>query len=32
MEGMDLIPFVLGQRQGAPHDALYWYGSVHRVI
>lgn len=24
MEGVNLLPFVTGTRQGAPHDALYW--------
>lgn len=24
LEGVDLLPFVAGDRQGAPHDALYW--------
>jgi len=24
MEGVDLIPYVLGEKPGAPHDALYW--------
>jgi arylsulfatase A-like enzyme len=24
LEGVDLIPFVSGQKSGAPHDALYW--------
>lgn len=24
MEGVNLLPFVTGERQGAPHDALYW--------
>lgn len=24
MEGVDLLPFVLGEKQGVPHDALFW--------
>ena len=24
MEGVDLIPFVIGEKPGAPHDALFW--------
>jgi arylsulfatase A-like enzyme len=23
-EGVDLMPFLRGERKGAPHDALYW--------
>ena len=26
MEGVDLIPFVTGQKNGAPHEALFWRG------
>lgn len=26
MEGVNLIPYVLGERSGAPHDALFWRG------
>jgi len=24
LEGVDLLPFLLGEKTGAPHDALYW--------
>jgi arylsulfatase A-like enzyme len=24
MDGVDLLPFLRGQKQGAPHNALYW--------
>ena len=26
MEGIDLIPYVAGDKSGTPHDALYWRG------
>ncbi len=26
MEGVDLIPFVTGKKEGSPHDALFWRG------
>ncbi len=24
VEGVDLLPFLAGEKSGAPHDALYW--------
>jgi arylsulfatase A-like enzyme len=24
LDGVDLLPYLTGQKQGAPHDALYW--------
>lgn len=26
MEGVDLIPFILGHKKGAPHEAIFWRG------
>jgi arylsulfatase A-like enzyme len=30
MEGVDLLPYVLGKKQGPPHDALFWRTSDQR--
>ena len=30
MEGVDLTPYLTGQKKGAPHDALFWRGSDGR--
>ncbi|MDF7822384.1 sulfatase-like hydrolase/transferase [Pontiellaceae bacterium B12227] len=29
MEGVNLVPFVTGKTQGAPHEALFWRGGSH---
>ncbi|MGJ8641010.1 MAG: sulfatase-like hydrolase/transferase [Opitutaceae bacterium] len=29
MEGVDLTPFVTGQKKRAPHEALFWRGGPH---
>ena len=31
MEGVDLTPYLTGQKNGAPHDALFWRGSNGRI-
>ena len=31
MDGVDLVPFVLGQASGAPHEALFWRTGHYQV-
>jgi len=31
-DGVDLVPFVRGERAGAPHEALYWRAAGHRAV
>ncbi len=32
VDGVDLLPYVLGQKTGAPHEALYWRFGPQRAI
>jgi arylsulfatase A-like enzyme len=32
LDGVDLLPFLTGQRQGAPHQALYWRSGPNGAI
>lgn len=32
MDGVDLLPFVTGEREGAPHDALFWRSGHYQVV
>jgi len=32
IDGVDLIPFISGQKTGAPHKALYWRSGRYKVI
>jgi arylsulfatase A-like enzyme len=31
-DGVDLVPFLRGERAGAPHEALFWRAGEHRAI
>lgn len=31
MEGVNLIPYVLGEKKGAPHDAIFWRGGNGKI-
>lgn len=31
-DGVDLLPYLRGEAQGAPHEALYWRAAGHRAI
>ena len=30
MEGVDLIPYVLGEKESAPHEAIFWRGGTDK--
>ena len=32
IDGVDLVPFVLGEREGVPHDTLFWRTGDYRVV
>jgi uncharacterized sulfatase len=32
MDGVDLLPFVTGEQDGAPHDTLFWTQDHYRVV
>lgn len=32
LDGVDLVPFLTGQREGAPHETLYWRFGTQRAI
>lgn len=32
MDGVDLLPFVLGDAEGDPHDALFWRSGHYQVV
>ena len=32
MDGVDLVPYVLGRRAGRPHDVLFWRTGAYRVV
>jgi arylsulfatase A-like enzyme len=32
IDGVDLVPFVTGATQGAPHRALYWRSGAYRAV
>ncbi len=32
IDGVDLIPFVTGEKTSAPHDALFWRSGHYRVV
>jgi len=32
MDGVDLVPFVTGQKQGVPHDNMFWRSGGGRVV
>lgn len=32
IDGVDLLPFVRGEREGPPHDALFWRSGHYRVV
>jgi arylsulfatase A-like enzyme len=32
LDGVDLVPFLNGERSGAPHEVLYWRYGPHRAI
>lgn len=32
MDGVDLLPFVTGQKAGVPHDSLFWRSGDYRVV
>jgi arylsulfatase A-like enzyme len=31
LDGVDLVPFVLGERDGAPHEALFWRSGYNKA-
>jgi arylsulfatase A-like enzyme len=31
-DGVDLLPFLRGERAGAPHEALFWRAGEHRAV
>jgi uncharacterized sulfatase len=32
MDGVDLLPFITGEQQGAPHDTLFWRVGNHQTV
>ena len=32
IDGVDLVPYVLGEQEGAPHDALFWRTGPYEVV
>jgi arylsulfatase A-like enzyme len=32
IDGVDLVPFARGEREGRPHDALFWRSGHYRVV
>ncbi len=32
LDGVDLMPFITGQKKAAPHDALYWVWGARKAI
>jgi arylsulfatase A-like enzyme len=32
MDGVDLVPYVIGKKTGRPHDALFWRTGPYRVV
>ena len=32
IDGVDLVPYVLGEREGAPHRTLFWRQGHHQVV
>src|SRR5262249_12653920 len=32
MDGVNLIPFVTGQKEGRPHDSLFWRSGPYRTV
>lgn len=32
LDGVDLLPYLSGQRQGAPHEVLFWRSGPYRVM
>jgi arylsulfatase A-like enzyme len=32
IDGVDLVPYARGERQGAPHEALFWRSGHYRMI
>jgi len=32
MDGVDLLPFVIGERTGRPHDALFWRSGHYQAV
>ena len=32
MDGVNLLPYLTGEKTGAPHEALYWrFGAKHAI-
>ena len=29
-DGVDLVPYLIGERQGSPHETLVWWGVIHK--
>jgi len=32
MDGVDFVPFVAGDKEGAPHEALFWTAGEYRSV
>jgi len=32
VDGVDLLPFIAGQKSGAPHQTLFWRSGAYRVV
>ena len=32
LDGVNLIPYLLGKEKGSPHDILYWYGEDYGAV